>query len=516
MTEPIEQHPDTSAPHTPALTDRALALYRSKAFGWAIVGVGALLRVVQYLYNRSLWVDESYLALNIINREFRHLADPLFHNQAAPLGYLFLSKVAVVVFGTGEYALRLVPLAGGIAACALFFLVARRLMSADLAPVALGLFVVSDRLIYYASEIKQYSTDVAVTTALLLMGLAMLDRDEYSRRDLILFPIAGAAAIWLAHPAIFVLVGTGATLLGAAVWDRAWKKARRVVAIGAIWALSFLANYAVSLAELTQNAKHQRFWNKAFMPMPPTSGAALAWFQHTFLNLFDNPVGLRPEWFALGLCGAGCIWLFVRRRDRFFLLLSPIMLCLLASGLHKYPFSNRLLLYLVPVLILCTIKGVELFVERTGRLGPILGLALAAALVLPPSLAAARAVVHPRQHEEIKPVLQYVAERRTPSDAVYVYYGAQFPFQYYAPRYGFAEGDYTLGKIARKKPETYYTQLDAFRGQRRVWIIMSHPTRKRGIDEQKYFLEYLDRIGVRLDAVEQLESAAYLYDLGQQ
>ena len=35
---------------------------------WTILFGGILLRLIPYLFNRSLWLDESMLALNIINK----------------------------------------------------------------------------------------------------------------------------------------------------------------------------------------------------------------------------------------------------------------------------------------------------------------------------------------------------------------------------------------------------------------------------------------------------------------
>jgi len=41
------------------------------------VGFGFVIRLVQYLSNRSLWGDEASIALNIINRSYQELLTPL-------------------------------------------------------------------------------------------------------------------------------------------------------------------------------------------------------------------------------------------------------------------------------------------------------------------------------------------------------------------------------------------------------------------------------------------------------
>lgn len=49
-----------------------------------LIVLGIILRLVQYLYNRSIWLDESFIALNIMNRSFLELLKPLDFGQAAP------------------------------------------------------------------------------------------------------------------------------------------------------------------------------------------------------------------------------------------------------------------------------------------------------------------------------------------------------------------------------------------------------------------------------------------------
>ena len=87
-----------------------------------IICFGILVRLVQYLFNRSLWADEAVLALNIVNRSYLELLEPLDYEQGAPIGFLILEKLAVQLFGDNEYALRLVPLLSSIICFFLFYI----------------------------------------------------------------------------------------------------------------------------------------------------------------------------------------------------------------------------------------------------------------------------------------------------------------------------------------------------------------------------------------------------------
>jgi hypothetical protein len=65
---------------------------------------GIVIRLVQYLNNRSLWLDEVNLALNIINRSYSELLNTLDYNQAAPPGFLWIEKLVTQLLGNNEYA----------------------------------------------------------------------------------------------------------------------------------------------------------------------------------------------------------------------------------------------------------------------------------------------------------------------------------------------------------------------------------------------------------------------------
>src|ERR1700686_4446208 len=118
-------------------------------FEWTIIVFGALLRLTQFLSNRSLWLDEAKLALNIVNRSFVQLFKPLDYGQGAPIGFLMLERSALHLFGSGEYALRLFPFLSGMISLLLFYQLAKQSVPSA-APIAMGLFATSAPLIYYS------------------------------------------------------------------------------------------------------------------------------------------------------------------------------------------------------------------------------------------------------------------------------------------------------------------------------------------------------------------------------
>lgn len=296
---------------------------------WTILIAGALLRIAQYCSNRSLWCDEALLALNVLHRSWSGLLKPLDYNQGAPIGFLLLEKLSAEILGGSEFALRLVPLLAGVSSLFVFWRVARRCVSTRAAMVAFGLFAISFPLIYYSSEVKQYSTDVFVNLFLLTLLLEPWAGQLLSRRTHRL-GLGGAAAIWFSHPASFVLAGfaiTSALFLRA---RREWDGFRALAALFAVWAFSFVTCYLISLRRLTQNAMLLDFWRDQFPPFPLRSVHNLPWLADRTLELVRDSAGLdAPLGAAFVLAGLGSM--FLRDKKALGLIVAPAGLAVLAS-----------------------------------------------------------------------------------------------------------------------------------------------------------------------------------------
>jgi len=127
---------------------------------WALIVMGIILRLRQYFSGRSLWADEASLAFNLANRSFAGLTQRLDYDQGAPIGFLFIEKLLVVGLGNIDQVMRLFPLFSGILAIYLFYRIADAHIKGGMFGVLL--FSVSWSLIYYSSELKQYSSDVMI------------------------------------------------------------------------------------------------------------------------------------------------------------------------------------------------------------------------------------------------------------------------------------------------------------------------------------------------------------------
>ena len=486
-----------------------------------LMALGAALRILRYLSDRSLWLDEAYLANSILTYSFKQLlTTPLMHWQAAPPGFLLLQKLAMTVFGTSEYALRIVPLLAGLGSIPLFFGIIRRCLNPAAQVLAMALFGTLDPLIYYSGEAKQYGLDVAIALAILLMAMRWRERPTGWRRPLALAAV-GVLGVTCSHPAIFTLAAVAIVLLIEFLREQNGSAAIRVALIGLLWAGLFVLNYFEFLRPLIHHSGLTAYWAADYVPRDPLG--AIKWLGIELYQLFAN---YSTMWLPLvdtaiiaTLVGFVPLW----RRDRtaLALLTLPLLLTLGAAMVHAYPFGSRLVLFLVPSLVILIGAGGAMIWESfpPGRRF-IAGLILLS-ILLPTAARDAFYLIVPQKREEIHPVLAYVRDHRRSGDRLYVFCMSEVPFRYYADRFGLFPNRFGLtdmpaliGRPCQQDPSLYRADLSRLRGQGRVWVLISHPAALGGIDEEKLFPQILEQWGKPLDHVQAFNASATLYDMG--
>ena len=117
---------------------------------WVLISLGITVRLVQYLSNRPLWIDEAMLTQNILTRSFRGLFTPLEYEQQAPMGFLLIEKLLVTLFGNAEVVLRAFPFVASVASLVAMATIALDVLPLPFAYIAQLLFVLSVPLIVYA------------------------------------------------------------------------------------------------------------------------------------------------------------------------------------------------------------------------------------------------------------------------------------------------------------------------------------------------------------------------------
>jgi hypothetical protein len=494
-----------------ALEERLAALLGNELLWWALIGGGIVLRVRQYAAHLSLGNDEAALARNIVERSFVGLTQPLDYRQGAPVLFLFVQKAIVAALGNKDFVLELFPFAAALLALYLFQRIAKKQIGiAGLA--ALAAFAVSLWLIYYSANPKQYGSDVLA--ALLLVYLA--DRcsgGETRPRDFLLLGAAGALAVWLSHPAAFMLPGIGLVVAAEHLHRKDWARSFWAAGMSALWVISFGVLYVVSLRNLAKNPYLLGYWLGAFMPMPPWSN--LRWFAEAYRSLLEISLGRTDTWVSivwLLLLAIGGGALLARKRGFAVIVLAPFVVALAASALQKYPFQQRLVLFLAPFVYLLMAEGVRQLYGWAARGSRPLALAACVGLLVvalrPMAVSAKRNFFNPPHPYDMRTVVEYLRGNLRAGDSVFVSGGGE-TFAYYAGSYELHPASTRVNNSHRVV--RYYVYMDTlakYAGQDRVWIIFAHF--EENSHEYERYAKYLNRVGEVKDMFQAGYARAYL------
>jgi uncharacterized membrane protein len=479
-----------------------------------VVAIGCVLRVQQWLHERAYWLDELLLLLALRVQRVDQVLEPLRNSQSAPVGWLIVEHGALRLSGGDERGMRLLPLLFGCAALVVIALLARTLLGGPAALVATALTAVSPSLIRYSNELKQYSSDVFWVPAVLLFGcrFALRQRQGGGRWSAVLLGATAAVAIWFSDAALLTAAGVFVALGLRALVGRRWRELGLLVVVSVPFAVGLAANYVLVLRETSNSANLPRYWARAFPAQPLTWSGGLTWSVRRAAALAQNPLGIDAHpVVALTLLLAGVVVLALRRVAALPVLLIPVAVFVAAGIARLYPLSDRLALFLVPLVAMALAAPLELALLAGGTGRPsrrtavpsAAGVAVVAAVTLavlatPQVTYTARAVGRPVELEESRTAMAYVAAHRARGDLVLVDGRAGWAAaRWYAPRIGM--GAYRLILLQPPRDTCAHTWLGADLrrpgGPRRVWLVDVHTVPA----EARWFEEHLRRFGPEAD-----------------
>lgn len=473
----------------------------------AILLSGILLSLWQFLHNRSLWLDEAALALNIINKDFTELLYPLDYQQAAPILFLFIEKAFSSLIPGTEYGLRLFPLLSYWASLYFFYLILRLVFRNPLPVIlALSLFVFNPRLIYYASEVKQYMPDVLVSTALIYF---LLKEYKQPANRYITLGALGFLSVFLSNVAPLILAGCGFYLLGE-YYSRKRYDWIHFGILSAVWLAGSGIYFYFFIHDHPLRNFMLEYWSKssAFLPLHPFSPEFFQFIstKSDVLSISILQVNLVEYQFPI-LIMLGILSAITRKKALLtIILIFPVFLHLLLSALKLYPFDNRFVLYLYPLFIIVMVLLFDHLLYLSTSLLKIHRMAPLAILLPIPFIFLFFYTGFPQKKQEIKESLRYIEQHIKDDEKIVVYGSAWHAYAYYRD---IKYVDFSGNPVRRG---SYQYERDAFfdkimKENEQVWILMSHVKR----EEREYVIEQLTLMGMRvIDSMETRGSRAIL------
>lgn len=495
---------------TPEPAPAGRAQYAAAAL--LVVGVllGLALRVREYVFDRSLWLDEGAIVGNLLHRGYGALVGPLGGDQAAPVGWLWAERTSVYLFGTSELSLRVLPFVSSLLLMLVFPVLARRLLGPWATAVATVLLAVSPQLIYYASEVKQYESDaLACVLVLLLLTSSVAWRNMGTS---VLTGLGVAALCWVAFPAIFV-AGVGFTVL-IAMRARSVSSLLLTMGAGVVVVANLLVEYAVSLRRLASDDLLHAYWlaKGGFAPENAGARAFVSWLVHQPARVLGDPGRLSYTLLALALVVVGTLAIAWRRKEATSLL---VLLAAPAAGLGvaavgKYPLALRLALWLVPV-VLILLAGV-LDLPRPAALALFVPLLL----VSGSSIGAGIAVFgSPLQTTDARGTYAYVSRHWHEGDVLITEQGWTEPtYAYYAPRYHLRRTG--VFSFLSHQPNCSAPTLLTGNHARRIWVVLNHHASNQPANRTAIYLSHFEQYGSLRDSFRGAgDAGAFLIDLSR-
>jgi len=442
-------------------------------------------------------MDEIYLSSSFLHFSYSDLATrALDHDQKAPIGFLWLVKLTVDLFGKNEMALRLIPLLAGIASVLLFAKICRYFLSPVSSLLAVVLFAFAPALIYHSVEIKQYSTECLATVIALYLYIRFKHQQEW--KDKILWGACGALTLWFSYSVIFVLAGIAGGMTLNSLLKKDWKILLTNLVPFFIWLISFVINYLLFTHRQAESQWVVYFFKTYgnFMPLPPYNLEELKWFPRNLQQMMDYPLGLVWDLqnYKTGLffkllsipvipvivLFTGIISLFRSQRKTFFVLLIPVILMLFASGILLYPLTERFWVFIAPVFILFIAFGFEFFTIKYNKQS--FSLFFFTIIAIGPVIQSVYFVIQPEKfykHKKslLRESLVNIDAHFRKGDVVYNYWNNYPGFDFYTTvlpiRFKAVEGRDVRKQYNSLEPynQNLQKEFQQFKGKKRVWVI---------------------------------------------
>lgn len=514
---------------------------RNLVFALAVViGIATLLRMFVFLTRGDLWEDEAGLALNVVPQSWADIGRPFIFRQVCPFGFMYLAKLVTLVAGPSEFALRFVPLIAGLTVVPVVAGLAGRVYGWPAALTAAAFATCAPRFVWYSAEFKPYIVDAALGGALLLLGTHVAVHRPTPHRDWLILGVAGAVALWISLPAIFVVGGVGVALAASARLSsaRTWAG---LIAIAALWIVSaaihiWLLNAGAEAHGQTSFMTSR--WSNYFAPFPPDSLADVRWYVGKLIYAFDDPLGFGPvqawldpnsaRWVvrppiqlparlvALFAFVVGLIILRLRQRAFLVAVAGQLSLVLIASAIERYPIQGRMIMFAAPGLLTIVAVGVAWLTRHPRMTIRVVGAISVLILAYYPALNVAGLVTQERSGREFHALVGDVKTHFRPQDQIYVGADLRWQFTYYAGIEAFAplvtEGIQFAGDGFELGQPTKTSQvLSTLDNAQRAWILVPTFVPKAGVSLDRYVAAAMNRTHRRTGEWRSRGSVAYLY-----
>ncbi|MDZ7695461.1 MAG: glycosyltransferase family 39 protein [Deltaproteobacteria bacterium] len=396
---------------------------------------------------------------------------------------MFVEKAFVLILGKNEFSLRIFPLISFLISIPYFYFLSKKLLNNQMmALMATSIYSITLSLINYSSEVKQYSIDVLLTILIFYYCLTLqLDKN----RSLVILSIIGSVAVWFSNTSIIILFIAGIYLIYS---EGLQNRNFRIAFILVFWIISFFIYYFLFILDHPTKEIMIAYWRDegGFLPLNILSKEFYNFLFEIPKSIYSYLLGYGPFWLIPFVISLTAIVILFKQRQfpLLYFCLAPIVVHVLLSALELYPFKDRLILYITPLIIIIFSIGLYSIFEFINR--RIIKLSYLLLIIPVFSIFYPIYLKYPIKKEEIKLSLNYINHNINNMDIIYVHYGAFRAFKFYEDiNFITLNNSIIYDNGDRKEDSKYDPKILNLNGK--VWLIFTHPYRS----EEEYILETL-------------------------
>lgn len=314
-----------------------------------IVLLAVVVRSFAFGLNNIFEDDETRFLLQIMDINFLSCFLPLGGGQSAPVVFVLIEKILLHISNSSELILKSISYLASIISIFFFYKLSDKFFDRKYSIlVALFLFAVNYRLVFFSSIVKPYSIDILIGV-LCIYYLSDITISKLSNKKLVALGITLCTLPFISLTSLFFI---GALFLKNIVYD--FKNSKKtfisILPFILIFVIYYIFNLGPSKADLDLNFPN--YWQDGFITFKNIIIILVNEFRYIFS---PNTVVL----FELIIFFIG-FYYCAKRKDEITQYVSFVLfLAIVASILHLYPISGRVSLYLIPIAILISTKAID-------------------------------------------------------------------------------------------------------------------------------------------------------------
>ncbi len=432
-----------------------------------IILIGFILRLKGLIENPPFWHDEAALGWNVLNKNYSDLFGKLRFLQIAPPMFLILTKFLVFITNSYshiyqcDFVLRLIPFICGNLSLIMFWYVGNKIFHSKWVTLTgICLLALNPVLINYSYEFKPYSVDVFCS----LIALYIMLNINFKNANTKLMVIYGsilAILPWFSFGSSFIIIAGFMTLSFKRDNPKLFTTLLMPVAISAfIYLKCFVIKSYLSNAHGMLSFWQTEFVTKDLSNLTQLNTQNLQYF-------FSNIPHL--SLLLVILCIITGFILTIKDSKLSLVLISILTFSTLtvASMMKLYPYSRRMILFLIPFLIIYIVKILD--IKKW-----IIGCIILSFILIPHTIFAYNFIKlkNINKGDYSRTMMQIIDKNITPQETIVINEGSNADFFYYNTFYKLQN------KIEYIKPNHTKNETNSSLMKRlppgKYWLFMSY------------------------------------------